>query len=102
MRVRTGGSSGGRPARSATASARIWIVLANSSSMRARTAGTDSERSVVWRSWARSSADMPANASWSDARMAAIVLSPAGWARSASIQRSSMSSCRTTSSLVGK
>src|SRR5512142_2458887 len=47
--VRTSKSSGFRSARSAMAVAMTWMVRANSSSMRARTAGTDSAKSVVSR-----------------------------------------------------
>ena len=75
---------------------------ANSSSARARISGTAMVSSVVCLNRSRSSWVNPASAETTAPRTAASGLSPAGWAFSASRVSTSISSCRTTSSFVGK
>ena len=101
-RVRTAKSPGSRPVRSASASARAWVVLASSSSMRPRTAGTAMASSVVSRICAHSASPMRAKAACTPARSAAMGLISGGCSWIASSQSRSRSSWRTTSSLVGK
>ena len=68
----------------------------------ARTAGTATASSMASRSCSRSPGARPAKAARTAVRMAAMGPRSGGWARKASIQTRSRSSCRTTSSLVGK
>ncbi len=100
--LRAAKSSGSRPARFATAAAITSMVRVNSSTARARTSGTAMLSSMVSCSRASSSELSPASIALVAPRIAAIGPSPAGCASSAWTVRTSISSCRTTSSLVGK
>ncbi len=86
----------------ATVSAIAPMARANSSSARARISGTVMLSLVLSRRRSRSAPVYESNICRTAARTAAIGPSPGACCSNAAINRVSMSSCRTTSSLVGK
>lgn len=102
VNVRTSRSSARRPTRAASRSEVRWTVSTIEATAAARSSGTEKM------SWARSRTASSSSAASSPStartapRMAWIGLSSAGCASNAANSASSSSSCRTTSSLVGK